>query len=259
MAVQTSTVNKPTWVDLSSPDPKASQEFYSKLFGWQMDVNDDPLYGGYARARAEGKDAAGIGGIPPGAPEGMPPVWALYIGTDDLAELSRKVQAAGGSVMAPAFDVGDQGRMAVFQDPTGAVISAWQPMKMGGFQTSGTNAWGWAELNSRDIDKAIPFYEKAFGWTHRTSDAGDGTEYTEFLKDGESILGALPMNAMMPAEVPSYWGVYFNVDNVDDAFRKAVAAGGREMVAPQDFPGGRFAILSDPQGAQFGLLQYKGS
>jgi predicted enzyme related to lactoylglutathione lyase len=27
------------------------------------------------------------------------------------------------------------------------------------------------------------------------------------------------------------------------------------MVGPQDFPGGRFAIMSDPQGASFGLLK----
>jgi predicted enzyme related to lactoylglutathione lyase len=60
---------------------------------------------------------------------------------------------------------------------------------------------------------------------------------------------------MVPAEVPSYWMVYFNVDNVDKAFKKVTDAGGKEMLAPQDMPGGRFAIVSDPQGASFGLLK----
>jgi predicted enzyme related to lactoylglutathione lyase len=41
---------------------------------------------------------------------------------------------------------------------------------------------------------------------------------------------------------------------VDAGFRKAIELGAREMVAPQDFPGGRFAIVSDPQGAAFGLM-----
>jgi predicted enzyme related to lactoylglutathione lyase len=63
------------------------------------------------------------------------------------------------------------------------------------------------------------------------------------------------MSPMVPANVPSYWQIYFNVDDVDAAFRKALDAGGREMVPPQDFPGGRFAIVSDPQGASFGLLR----
>ena len=63
------------------------------------------------------------------------------------------------------------------------------------------------------------------------------------------------MNPMVPAQVPSYWMVYFNVDNVDKAFDKVIKEGGKEMLAPQDMPGGRFAIVSDPQGASFGLLK----
>lgn len=49
--------------------------------------------------------------------------------------------------------------------------------------------------------------------------------------------------------------VYFSVDDVDDSFREAIEAGAQAMVRPQDFPGGRFAILGDPQGATFGLLR----
>jgi predicted enzyme related to lactoylglutathione lyase len=48
------------------------------------------------------------------------------------------------------------------------------------------------------------------------------------------------------------------VDDVDEAHRKAIAGGAQEMLAPSDFPGGRFAILSDPQGAAFGLLKVSG-
>ena len=60
---------------------------------------------------------------------------------------------------------------------------------------------------------------------------------------------------MVPAHVPSYWMVYFNVDNVDKAFDKVLAEGGKEMLSPQNMPGGRFAIVSDPEGAAFGLLK----
>jgi predicted enzyme related to lactoylglutathione lyase len=41
---------------------------------------------------------------------------------------------------------------------------------------------------------------------------------------------------------------------VDKQHKKAVDLGAKEMVPPSDFPGGRFSILSDPQGAMFGLL-----
>ncbi|HKF18927.1 MAG TPA: VOC family protein [Candidatus Dormibacteraeota bacterium] len=249
----TGVANKPVWVDLSSSDAAASREFYSKLFGWNVEVAPDPQYGGYALAKIAGKDVAGIG--PKQSPEG-PTAWMVYIGTPDAEDLAQKVQAAGGQVIAPPFDVGDQGRMAVFQDPTGAFISAWQPKAMGGFQTSAPNTFGWGELNSRGIEKAIPFYNKVFGWTHKTSDMGEGAPpYTEFQVGGQSIAGGMEMNPMVPAEVPSYWMVYFNVDDVDRSFKNATGAGAQEMMAPQDFAGGRFAILSDPQGAAFGLLK----
>ena len=251
----TGVANKPVWVDLSSSDPAASREFYSKLFGWNVEVAPDPQYGGYGLAKIGGKDVAGIG--PKQSPEG-PTAWMVYIGTPDADDLARKVQAAGGQVIAPPFEVADQGRMAVFQDPTGAFISAWQPRAMGGFQTNAPNTFGWAELNSRGIERAIPFYNKVFGWTHKTSEMGEGAPpYTEFQVGGESIAGGQEMNPMVPAEVPSYWMVYFNVDDVDKSFKNATEAGGQEMMAPQDFPGGRFAILSDPQGAAFGLLKTK--
>jgi uncharacterized protein len=249
----TSIINKPSWVDLASSDAEASRNFYSKLFGWQIEVNPDPQYGGYGLAKIGGHDAAGIS---PKMDPNSPTAWNLYIGTDDIDALAKRVTDAGGAALMAPFDVGDQGRMAVFQDPTGAVISAWQGARMGGFETNAPNSYGWGELNARGVQKALPFYRQLFGWTIRESDMGEGQPpYNEFMVDGESVAGAWEMNPMVPAEVPSYWQVYFAVDDVDDAFRRALDAGAREMLAPQDFPGGRFAIVSDPEGASFGLLK----
>ncbi len=244
-------VNKPAWVDLATSDPAAAQQFYSKLFGWAIEVNPDPQYGGYGLAKVEGRDAAGIGGTQ--SPD-QPTAWSLYIGTNDAEELGRRVQAAGGTVVMPAFPVGDQGKMAVFQDPTGAFISAWQPTRMSGFQAGGSNTFSWAELNARGLEKAIPFYRDVFGWIAKSTGSGE-QPYTEFQVEGESLAGGLEMNPMAPASMPSYWMVYFGVDDVDASYRTALDAGATEMLAPQDFPGGRFAIISDPQGAFFGLLK----
>ena len=253
---KTTVASKPIWVDLSSTDAAGSRDFYAKLFGWKVDVSPEPEYGGYAVAKANGKDVAGIG--PVQAP-GAPSAWMVYVGTNDADETARKVQAAGGTVAAPAFDVADQGRMAVFQDPTGAFIAAWQPNKMAGAQVTGApNSFGWAELNSRGIEATIPFYREVFGWGEKKSEMGEGEPpYTEFLLGGQSIAGAMEMNSMVPAEVPSYWMVYFTVDDVDASFKKATEGGAKTMFEPLEFPGGRFAILSDPQGAAFGLLKMK--
>ena len=137
---KTAVANKPVWADLSSPDAEASRKFYSTVFGWKIEVNPDPQYGGYGMAKVADKQVAGIG--PKMSPD-APTAWSIYIGTDDIDGLAKKVEAAGGKVVAPPFDVGDQGRMGAFQDPSGAVISAWQPQSMtGSFPVGEANTFG---------------------------------------------------------------------------------------------------------------------
>lgn len=254
MAQTTTTrVNRQVWIDLASSDAAAARDFYAKLFGWQVEVNPDPQYSGYAIASLGGEQVAGIG--PTQMPE-QPTVWSIYIGTDNVEGTAEKVKAAGGTVVAPPFDVGDQGRMAVFQDPSGAFISGWQEATMRPFRSGVANSLGWAELNARGLEKAVAFYRQVFGWTTKVSPIGEGQgDYTEFQVEGDSIAGAMEMNPMVPSEMPSYWMPYFNVDDVDAAYTKALGLGAREMLSPQDFPGGRFAIVGDPQGAAFGLLK----
>lgn len=243
--------NRPRWIDLATDDPQGAQQFYGQLFGWQMDVSDDPQYGGYAMGIIDGRAAAGIGGK---QDPSQPTVWSLYIGTDDIEGLADRVTEEGGTVVAPPFEVGDQGRMAVFQDPAGGFISAWHGTQPGTFISDRPSCFSWAELNARDVTSVTPFYERLFGWTTRTTDGGDQAYY-EFQHDGKSVLGALEMPPELPPEVPTYWLIYFDVEDVDTAFKRAVELGATEVVGPQDFPGGRFAIVSDPQGATFGLLK----
>src|SRR5947208_2440129 len=122
---------KPAWVELSSTDPAGSRTFYEKLFGWKVNVSPDPQYGGYGMASQGDKTVAGIGPKQPG--DKSPTHWSIYFGTTNADETAKKVSAAGGTVVAPPFDVPKQGRMAVFQDPCGAFISAWQAQSMEGF------------------------------------------------------------------------------------------------------------------------------
>ena len=242
---------KPIWVDLASADPEGSRAFYSGLFGWLVEANPDPQYGGYAVATLAGQPVAGIG--PRMMPE-APTAWSLYIGTPDADALAQAVAAAGGRVIAPPMSVGDQGRMAVFQDPTGAFVCAWQPISMAGFAAGRPNTFDWAELSARGFERAAPFYAAVFGWTSRQTPTGEGQPpYTHFRLGDEAIAGGMEMSPMVPASVPSYWMVYFRVPDVHDAHRRALEAGATEVLAPQDFPGGRFSIVRDPQGAAFAL------
>ena len=250
--VATATLNRPAWIDLAAKDAAAERQFYARLFDWDIEVNPDPQYGGYAIARIDGDDVAGIG---PAMSPDQPTAWSLYIGSDDLDGLSKRVVDAGGSVAMAPFDVGDQGRMAAYQDPAGAFISAWHGSRMGGFQTHGPNAFGWAELQARGAETVVPFYQRVFGWQPKTSGSGRDA-YTEFLVDGESTLGATEMSTAFPPGVPSHWLVYFTVDDVDAAHKKAIDVGARELAPPDDFSGGRMSIVADPEGAAFGLFTF---
>jgi predicted enzyme related to lactoylglutathione lyase len=254
---KTAVAHKPIWIDLSSGDAAGSRDFYSKLLGWKVEVSPDPQFGGYAMATIGGKDVAGIG---PKQMDDAPTAWTIYVSSADAADTAKKAEAAGGKVIVPPMAVGEQGTMVIIQDPTGAFLGVWQAGKMAGTLVTGeANSYGWAELNSRGVENAVPFYKKLFGWGEKKSAMAPGVEgeYTEFLAGGESIAGAMEMNPMVPEQVPSYWQVYFTVEDVDKAYNKAKELGAQEMLAPQDFPGGRFSIQTDPQGASFGLLKMK--
>src|SRR2546427_4414178 len=116
---KTAVAHKPVWTDLSTSDAAAARDFYSKLFGWKVEINPDPQYGGYALAKVGGKDVAGIG---PKQMAEAPTAWSVYIGTADAADTVKKAEAAGGNVVVPATLIGDQGIFAFIADPSGAVI-----------------------------------------------------------------------------------------------------------------------------------------
>src|SRR2546425_13166460 len=110
---KTAVAHKPIWLDLSSSDAAGSRDFYSKLFGWKVEVNPDPQYGGYGLGQIGGKGVAGIGGKQMG---GAPTAWSVYIGSTDPAETGKKVEAAGGPVGVPPTPIRGPGNLAVFPE-----------------------------------------------------------------------------------------------------------------------------------------------
>lgn len=240
----------PSWVDLSVPDPDAAADFYGSLFDWQV-PEGVPEAGGYRIAEVRGLPVAGIGSQ---MQQGMPPVWTTYIATDDVDATAKLVTESGGQTFAPPMDVMDAGRMAVFADPTGAVVSAWQAgTHKGAGLVNEPVSLSWNELATRDPEAAIAFYRAVFGWDANTMEMG-ASSYTEWLLDGKSIGGMMPMDESFPAEVPAHWRVYFAVADADATVAKATQLGGTVFMEPMDIPQGRFAALGDPQGAMFNVI-----
>ena len=241
----------PSWVDLATTDPEGSRAFYGTVFGWEF-IDLGPDAGGYSFCTLNGKQVAGLG---PTQGEGMPSAWSSYVSVEDADVTAKSVEAAGGAALAPPFDVMEAGRMAVFADPTGAAVSVWQPRQTKGAElVNEPGAWCWNELDTRDVEAAKEFYQSVFGWEPVTSDMGD-MSYTEFKLDGKSIAGMMAMPDQVPAEVPSFWLVYFAVADTNATVAKVTELGGGVSMPAMDSPAGRFAVVRDPAGAVFGVIK----
>ena len=78
------------WADLTAPDAEAAAEFYRELLGWEID-RDESEMGTYLIGEVDGRDAAGIMAPSPDD-AGAPPMWAIYLASDDLeATLAQNV------------------------------------------------------------------------------------------------------------------------------------------------------------------------
>ena len=108
----------------------------------------------------------------------------------------------------------------------------------------------WFELVTPDAAAAEAFYKAVVGWTTEASSGPNGP-YTIFKTGDFPVGGMLEMK-----DVPAGWLGYLGVDDVDAFAAKVEAAGGATCKPPQDIPGvGRFAVVSDPQGAMFVLYK----
>jgi predicted enzyme related to lactoylglutathione lyase len=237
----------PSWVDIGTTDLAAGMAFYSELFGWTgQDMGEDA--GHYTIVSKNGKQVAAISP----AQDAGPPRWTVYVNVDDADAVTKIVEAAGGTVIVPPMDVMSAGRMAIFQDTTGAFIAVWQAGDhLGADLVNEQGSLVWEELSTSDLEKSKAFYTAVFGWGWGGSD-----EYAEAQVNGRTVAGVMPRPEGMPAEVPDHWLVYFGSDDVDEDAKRAGGLGATVVVDPMDIPNtGRFAVLVDPQGAMFALFK----
>ncbi|MEX0760884.1 MAG: VOC family protein [Dehalococcoidia bacterium] len=247
----------PSWDELATSDMAAAETFYSALFGWKADhqpMGPDEFYG---MQQLRGKNVAAIfTQRQEEASMGIPPHWQTYITVDDVDATVEKVKPAGGNVLAEPFDVFDAGRMAIVADPEGAMVSLWQPKNHIGAQIiNDPGTMCWHELWVNDVGQATTFYENVLGLTTADSGIDDWDGYKLLNAGSENAAGVMKKEPEM-SHIPSSWTTYFAVTDCDAAVKQAVSLGASNPFPPTDVPTvGRFAILIDPQGAAFGVLQ----
>jgi predicted enzyme related to lactoylglutathione lyase len=103
-------------VEIASEDGTKSGDFYSKLFGWNIDSS----FPGYTMFSAEGGPGGGF--APLGSNMGLtykPGDVIIYIAVDDIDTKLREIESSGGKAIHPRTEIPGMGWFAIFNDPTG--------------------------------------------------------------------------------------------------------------------------------------------
>lgn len=243
------------WIDVSTADPAGSREFYTGLFGWTYRIDPDPHSRHYTTALLGDRPVAGLAGT--AAQAGQPVTWRLYLNSANVAHTAVVIEESGGQVRHGPTDVAGWGSMLIGMDPTGGEIGFWQPATAWIFHTVDSGSLVWADLNTRDGQRADEFFAKLFGY--RQQQIGDGIEvdYTAWSLGDYTLLGRLTMGQDWPSDTPAHWMLYFAVDPVtgtDGAVNRVLELGGQVNIYPFDSGFGRIAVVQDPSGATFSLI-----
>jgi predicted enzyme related to lactoylglutathione lyase len=252
--VTENTSNTFWWMEWATPDVAAAKAFLGGLFGWTF--NDVPLPDGSSYSFALN------GGLQVGAVSsqrddeikmGVPPHINAYIYVDDVDASESKAAGLGATVVVPAFDVMDAGRMSVLIDPTGAAVCLWQPGEHTGAEwVKAAGGLSWTELLTNDVEGARTFYGELLGWTWDKMD-GD-MEYWVATSNGRQTCGLMAIRPDMQG-VPPHWNVIIGIENADTAAAYIKNNGGTVTFGPIDTPFGRTVGVIDPQGVSFTIMQ----
>jgi uncharacterized protein len=241
------------WVGLATSDPGAAQDFYAQLFDWECEVLAAREAGKFTILRRGDEDVAILYRQTAQArAAAAPPHWTSYISVRDAeATAARATELGGAKVFRAPFDVLDAGRIAAIRDPTGAILSLWQPHgRIGATVVNEVGALCWNELATTDVDRAKSFFGELVGWTYDTDDAG----YTTITNAGRPI-GGIRQQAMDERDAPPAWLPHFEVESTEAVTRRATELGALEAGSITETTLGRRGVIADPQGASFAVLE----
>ena len=247
---------KMVWADLVTPDLAAAEKFYGGLFGWTF----RRIRAGsseYAVAMLDGRPIAGLmeKPIPPG--ERHQSAWLTFMAAGDVDAVKRVAVAHGAKVLVDTKNYPMRGRQCVVSDPEGAVFAILA-------SSSGdppdflpvTGEWIWSSLHAKDAGAAAAFYQELFGYDVFEMPSEDGAEHLILSTDDYARASANSLPGGSARRHP-HWLNFVRVEHAADITAKVVAMGGRVLVEPRiDRHGGMVAVVADPAGAPFGLMEW---
>lgn len=245
----------PCWIELAAVNEEAARTFYGELFGWEFLVKRDPATVTRRYTIALRYDQE-VGGLYQAAQD-QPVGWMLHLAVANAAATASWVEHLGGVVTLGPMDIPGRGSLVHALDPSGAPVVFWQPPADWSFATTLPGTFSGADLNTHDGVRADDFYCKLFEFTSQQIGT-DGIDYVEWRLGSEPVL----YRYVMPAEqaaMPPHWMIYLQVDperGTDAVAGQALMLGGSIVTRPFDTPFGRVAVLADPGGAVFSIVDH---
>lgn len=245
------------WYELLTTDSEGARAFYEAVVpGWKFGPPSPEHHGYRTIDLASGGHAGGAMQLNDEMlAHGARPVWLGYVGVDDVDASAARVQARGGEIRLPAFDIPGVGRIAMVTDPQGNPFYLMRgaiEAPSDAFSTSAEGHVSWNELTTPDPAAAREFYGDLFGWTSDDfMPMGENGEYRFFAHNGTTI-GAVC--GLMGSD-RGRWRYYIRVPSIEASAEAVNAGGGTVLMGPHEVPGGDHIIIgNDPQGAEFALV-----
>jgi predicted enzyme related to lactoylglutathione lyase len=264
-----------SWIDVEQPDLEAAQAFYGGLFGWAFeDAPPAQSAARYVVALLDGRPVAGLAAAVGRDDAATPSAWNTYVAVDDVDDVLRRIQSAGGRVLHGPTSMGAHGRYAVCTDSSGVPFRLWQAGTRPGAQTVNTpGAWNFSDLYAEDPAASAAFYTAVFGWSFdnvgfgsmiRRPGYGDHLAATidpgihdrqASVKTPPGFADAIGWLMSAGTDQMPHWHVTFTVSD-RDATAAAAESLGATVVKRGDTEWTRDAVLRDPQGAVFTASQF---
>lgn len=254
---------QPCWAGLSTTEADASATFYREVFGWSIESQGSE-HGDYriAAARTDSGPVAVAGlseamdeASPTDAPahhdaEARRANWTLYLHFDEIEQSVDEALHLGATTIMEPTEVGEQGSMALLNDPVGAVIGLWQPGTHRGFEAvAEPGCPAWFDLHTKDFDAARSFYGRWLGVEFEQPEGFPDTYASAKGPKGDYLFGMMDVSQVYPPEQPSTWNTYYLVDSAGDTLRRAVDLGAFAMMDADPSPYGFISAFADPRGA----------
>ena len=250
---------KMVWADLVTPDLAAAEKFYGTLFGWTFRSihagNSD-----YAVAMLDGRPLAGL--LEKAVPSGSrhQSAWLTFLAASDVDGIKRSALAHGAKVVAADRSYPMRGEQCVLSDPEGAVFallasSSGDPPDY----LPAVGEWIWSSLHAKDAGAEAAFYQQLFNYDVFEAPSDDGQVHLILSSDNYARVSANDL-AQGSARRHPHWLNFVRVADAAEAAAKVRALGGRVLVEPRaDRHGGMLAVVADPAGAPFGLMEWSDS